>query len=290
MRALAVILAAALLAGCAAGSSGTLGETEAAQDWQQPSLAAAGRLGEQPRASSFAGVPLPAEESYTRETLRRNFLSIALRAEAADDSDAAGDIAIAKWTAPLRYRLIGARPGDSRQVATLTRRLSRLTGLDIAPATGPQRPNVVLRFVRRPARQRVVRDLGGARALGPRVGRLVTRWRDGEREKCLGLIAVDPRTGAIAASEILIKDELHPELRKACIVEEIVQSLGLMNDDPTARPSIFNDDQQYLELTSHDEYLLRILYDPRIRPGMTRRAVVPQLRRILDDLQPGARA
>ena len=91
-------------------------------------------------------------------------------------------------------------------------------------------------------------------------------------------MATDPNTSSILNSVILIKDELPKQIRDACIVEEIVQSLGLMNDDHRARPSIFNDDQQYLELTSHDEYLLRVLYDPRIRPGMTRRQVANRWR------------
>jgi len=62
----------------------------------------------------------------------------------------------------------------------------------------------------------------------------------------------------------------HPDLtRLACIHEEIAQGLGLANDSRDARPSIFNDDEEFALLTRHDELLLKILYDPRLRTGMT---------------------
>lgn len=67
----------------------------------------------------------------------------------------------------------------------------------------------------------------------------------------------------------LIRAE-HPDLvRLSCIHEEIAQGLGLPNDSPAARPSIFNDDNEFALLTTHDEMLLKLLYDPRLKQGMT---------------------
>ncbi len=67
----------------------------------------------------------------------------------------------------------------------------------------------------------------------------------------------------------LVRTE-HPDLlRKSCYHEEISQGLGLANDSPDARPSIFNDDEEFALLTTHDEALLAMLYDPRLRIGMT---------------------
>lgn len=67
----------------------------------------------------------------------------------------------------------------------------------------------------------------------------------------------------------LIRAE-HPDLvRLSCIHEEIAQGLGLPNDSPSARPSIFNDDDEFALLTSHDEMILKMLYDPRLKQGMT---------------------
>ncbi len=62
----------------------------------------------------------------------------------------------------------------------------------------------------------------------------------------------------------------HPDLmRRSCFHEEMAQGMGLANDSPAARPSIFNDDDEFALLTTHDEMLLRMLYNPRLRPGMT---------------------
>lgn len=73
----------------------------------------------------------------------------------------------------------------------------------------------------------------------------------------------------------------HPALmRQSCIHEELAQGLGLANDSPHARPSIFNDDDEFALLTTHDEELLRTLYNPALRPGMTANEARPIFRRL----------
>lgn len=67
----------------------------------------------------------------------------------------------------------------------------------------------------------------------------------------------------------VIRSELPDLLRLSCIHEEISQGLGPANDSPDARPSIFNDDDEFALLTSHDEMILKMLYDPRMSVGMT---------------------
>ncbi len=77
----------------------------------------------------------------------------------------------------------------------------------------------------------------------------------------------------------------HPDLlRTACLHEEIAQGLGLSNDSPAARPSIFNDDEEFGLLTEHDELLLRILYDDRLVPGMTAAQARPIVAAIASEL------
>jgi hypothetical protein len=70
-------------------------------------------------------------------------------------------------------------------------------------------------------------------------------------------------------SAVAIVRAEHPDLlRKSCYHEEIAQGLGLSNDSPAARPSIFNDDDEFALLTRHDELLLQILYDERLPLGI----------------------
>lgn len=70
---------------------------------------------------------------------------------------------------------------------------------------------------------------------------------------------------------VIVFPARHPEsYHRACAVEEITQILGLPNDSNLVKPSIFNDSSQYFELTEHDRWLLRALYQPAITPGMSR--------------------
>ena len=93
-------------------------------------------------------------------------------------------------------------------------------------------------------------------------------------------MAFSERPGGYAYGDAIavIRSE-HPDLlRRSCVHEEIAQGLGLGNDSPNARPSIFNDDDEFALLTTHDEMLLRLLYDPAVRAGMDAEQVRPIVR------------
>ena len=51
--------------------------------------------------------------------------------------------------------------------------------------------------------------------------------------------------------------------------EEKTPSASVNEDSPRARPSIFNDDEEFALLTDQDELMLRMLYSPELRPGMS---------------------
>lgn len=87
---------------------------------------------------------------------------------------------------------------------------------------------------------------------------------------------------------VVIRAE-HPDLlRASCIHEEMAQGLGLANDTPRARPSIFNDDDEFALLTRHDELLLKMLYDPRLSPGMTLDRARPIIAEMAEELMGGS--
>lgn len=85
----------------------------------------------------------------------------------------------------------------------------------------------------------------------------------------------------------VIRSELPPRLMLSCIHEELAQGMGPANDSPTARPSIFNDDEEFAFLTWHDELLLKILYDRRLRPGMLEAEARPIVLQIARELLAG---
>ena len=62
--------------------------------------------------------------------------------------------------------------------------------------------------------------------------------------------------------------------------EELAQGLGLANDSPYARPSIFNDDDEFATLTRQDELFLKILYHPQLQPGMSIETAQPIVQKL----------
>ncbi|WP_187287363.1 DUF2927 domain-containing protein [Methylophaga frappieri] len=67
----------------------------------------------------------------------------------------------------------------------------------------------------------------------------------------------------------------------SCIVEELTQIMGLPNDDDRVFPSIFNDRSVDEFLTGLDYMLLKLLYHPSLRPGMSAKQVRSHVTKIM---------
>ncbi|MCY4445462.1 MAG: DUF2927 domain-containing protein [Rhodobacteraceae bacterium] len=97
-------------------------------------------------------------------------------------------------------------------------------------------------------------------------------------------ITRDKRSSEFIRAIVALKDEQRGIMRESCVHEEIAQAMGLVNDSYIARPSIFNDDEEFAFLTRHDELLLQILYDDRIELGMKVEEARPIVRQIAGEL------
>ena len=71
-----------------------------------------------------------------------------------------------------------------------------------------------------------------------------------------------------------------------CAYEELLQSLGPINDTSTVPWTMFNDNVSMGYFDVYDQYLLNLLYDPRIKAGMT----VQEVRAVLPDVLADVRA
>ena len=89
----------------------------------------------------------------------------------------------------------------------------------------------------------------------------------------------------ILHSDVLIVADAGEFVFYDCIYEELLQSLGPINDDTTVPWSMFNDDVQMGFFDLYDQYLLNILYDSRISPGMTRTEVEALLPEVLPQVR-----
>ncbi len=178
-----------------------------------------------------------------------------------------------RWVAPVRVALrFGASvPEDRRateraRVASYLARLAALTGHPIRLAEGGA--NFFLYIVSEDERQAMGPEIAAAMP-GFTAAEIAAFTRMPPETYCQVSVMGEARTSVYVRALAVIRAE-HPELMHlACLHEEIAQGLGLPNDSPRARPSIFNDDQEFALLTPMDEAMLRILYDPRLRPGMT---------------------
>lgn len=219
----------------------------------------------------------------TDRMLANNFLRIAMYEEY--DRALGGTVAstapmqLTRWQGPVRVGLrFGAsvpadkRATDTARIASYLARLSGLTGLPIRLADG--NPNFFIHIAsvdeRRalgPALQSALPQLSAAQASG------VTNLD--RSTYCLVWTQSDTGSNLYERAFVFIPSE-HPDLmRLACIHEEIAQGLGLPNDSPQARPTIFNDDEEFALLTRQDELMLRMLYNPQLRPGMTEQQARP---------------
>ncbi|QDL90670.1 DUF2927 domain-containing protein [Paroceanicella profunda] len=234
----------------------------------------------------------PADAPFDGADLARNFIRVALAVEDMP-RQRHSRMPLRRWDGPIRYAVLGETlgPQDHARVAEMMGRLSRLSGLSTREVPGGDGANnmVILvldegevRALRGYALQRAAHDEDQHSAM---VGRFLAGFldrSDGEAP-CLGAFSATD-TGTITAATVVIRAETSGRLREACIEEELSQSFGLTNDDPAVRPSIFNDTQEFALLTTHDAYLMRILYDPRLRPGMGEAEVRHVLPEIIADL------
>ncbi len=91
------------------------------------------------------------------------------------------------------------------------------------------------------------------------------------------------RNGQIVKAWILIPEDLARSYGRlqSCVIEEMTQIMGLTNDVDDLYPSIFNDSSIFQQLTPLDKYLLHILYDERLQPGVNWNDVLDIIYRVI---------
>lgn len=217
------------------------------------------------------------DSPVSARTLADNFMRVALYDEYRRGSGGfvreETESRLRRWEGPVR---VGVRFGtsvspdrqatDRARIASFVARLAQITGHPIM--MDDRNPNFFIHVVSEDERE----------ALGP----VINATLPGLTATDVSGITAMPRSTyclvyAMAAGNshaytrafAVIRAE-HPDLlRLSCLHEEMTQGLGLPNDSPRARPSIFNDDEEFALLTDQDELLLQMLYSPELRPGMT---------------------
>ena len=229
---------------------------------------------------------------FTDTILARNFVRIALFDEYVTDGDFLRPQAtlskLRRWDQPIRMDVefgdsipLDQRAKDTKSVADYAGRLARITGLNILQSNDDPNFHVF------------VLNEGDRQNFAPRLRELVPGIATSSLNAIINLprdqlciVVAFSQGGASRYSKAIavIRGE-HPDLlRTSCFHEELAQGLGLANDSPQARPSIFNDDEEFGLLTTHDELLLKILYDPRLETGMSPSEAAPIARTIAREI------
>ena len=232
---------------------------------------------------------------FTKEDLMRDFQALAFYGEYVSGQGftkaTAQPADLSKWEDPVRVRLLfgpsvsaKTRASDRQTVTALLDRLTQVTGHSITLVEEDSNFDVLV--ANEDERYDILTRLQDQRhPIGHQSASLLKTIP--KELQCVVLAySSSPFSKKYIQALAIIRAEHPPLLRKACFHEEIAQGLGLSNDSPRARPSIFNDDDEFALLTEYDEILLNILYDPRLRSGMSLNTAAPVLWQIINERYP----
>jgi hypothetical protein len=213
---------------------------------------------------------------FTNEEIKDGFYKIAFQAEL---QVGAKSDRVRKFDEPVRIFIDSkAQPDRSAEIATIIADIRRrIDHLDVAITDDKDAANFVVSLVS---------DRDVATTIRARYG--ADRANQIEKAltpQCLSGIGKDKQF-RIRRAEVILPVDAGDFTFYDCAYEELLQGLGAINDDRSVPWTMFNDDVQMGFFDVYDQYLLNILYDPRIRPGMTR----AEVQGLMPGVLPAARA
>ncbi len=215
-------------------------------------------------------------KTFTDAEIYKGFFATAFGAEMRIAGRVDG---IRKYVVPVRVFVENrANPDRSAQVATVVADIqSRIANIDIAMTADRAAANIVVRLLNE-------RDLAPTlrRAFGNnRAGKIQTSLEP----QCLSGFRKDAALRIVHSDVFLVADR-GDFIFYDCAYEELLQSLGPINDTDKVSWTMFNDDVSMGFFDVYDQYILNILYHPKVQPGMTR----AQMRALLPQIMPQVRA
>ncbi|UZE48618.1 DUF2927 domain-containing protein [Rhodopseudomonas sp. P2A-2r] len=178
---------------------------------------------------------------------------------------------IRKYEIPVRVFADGRADRKAQVARVVTDIARRVQHLNIAMADSSDDANVLVKLVRdRDLNRTIATFYGSDRAREIRTS-LDPQCLSGFRKN---------EAYEIEHSDVILTVDNGDFIFLDCAYEELLQSLGPINDTSSVPWTMFNDSVQMGYFDVYDQYILNILYDPRIRAGMTVQevnAVIPQV-------------
>jgi hypothetical protein len=208
---------------------------------------------------------------FTNDEIKDGFFKIAFSAEL---QFGARVERVRKFDEPVRIFVLSHGVPDRRsEIAAIVDDIrARVNHLDVTITNDRRAANFTVTLV-------ADRDL--KRTIRARYGNdKARRIQQSLSPQCLSGIGKDARY-RIRRAEVILPVDAGDFTFYDCAYEEMLQALGAINDDRSVPWTMFNDDVQMGFFDVYDQYLLNILYDPRVRPGMTREEVSGLLPEVL---------
>ena len=185
---------------------------------------------------------------------------------------------IRKYEAPVRVFADGSRADRKLQLAKVVADIAqRVQHLDIAMAETSDSANVMVKLVRDRDLFRTISTFYGSER-----AREIKTSLD---PQCLSGFRKNDRF-EIEHSDVILTVDNGDFTFLDCAYEELLQSLGPINDTATVPWTMFNDNVSMGYFDVYDQYIMNVLYDPRIKAGMT----VAEVKAVLPDVLADVRA
>lgn len=186
---------------------------------------------------------------------------------------------IRKYHMPVRVFVDGTvRANRQKQLGRIVGDIAkRVQHLDIAMTTKREDANTVVTLVRDRDLSKTITSFYGAEK--------AKEIHDSLDPQCLSGFRKNENF-EIQRSDVILTVDNGDFVFLDCAYEELLQSLGPINDTASVPWTMFNDDVSMGFFDVYDQYIMNILYDPRIRAGMT----VDEVRKVLPAILPDVRA
>jgi Protein of unknown function (DUF2927) len=215
------------------------------------------------------------KKTFTDAEIIEGFLKTAFGAE----YHLAGRVdRIRKYDVPVRVFADGRRTDRKAQLATVVADIAkRVRHLDIAMTDRNEDANISVKLVRDRALYRTI-----ATQYGDERAREIKQSLD---PQCLSGFRKNEKL-EIEHSDVILTVDNGDFIFLDCAYEELLQSLGPINDTSSVPWTMFNDKVSMGFFDIYDQYILNLLYDPRIKAGMT----VGEVKALLPDVLPDVRS
>jgi hypothetical protein len=208
---------------------------------------------------------------FTNDEIKDGFFKIAFNAELQLGAPVER---VRRFDEPVRIFVVSKAAPDRRsEIAAIVDDIrSRVNHLDVAVTNDRQTANFTVTLVAEHDLKRTIRWRYGTDK--------ARRIEQSLSPQCLSGIGKDKQY-RIRRAEVILPVDAGEFAFYDCAYEELLQALGAINDDRSVPWTMFNDDVQMGFFDVYDQYLLNILYDPRVRPGMTKEEVNALLPEVL---------